>query len=804
MQKECKTELEEHLEKLKSKDIRKVQSGMRHIITLFSQKEDCSSSLDSVSSFDTCDNVNIKRMRNIVIRGEPCSLDSILTDIDNANPLVKSLAIRQAGYLMSSDTADLLVPLIKTAARNEDPYVRKSVALSFIKIDQNDPSLIENYSLIETIKLLLGDSNPIVAANAGSSVLEINKRRLSPLIKPPISTIYNLLTSLSDTNEWSCIQILDLTTSYNPETELEARGIIDRLSILPIRMNSAVMLSVARCCVKMTGYIRDTTYIENTIIKIIDPLISVFPSGPEVHLVILKSILVLLHAYTDLPNIHISDFYCKVDDSGYIKLAKIDIMITLANESNVIEVISELRKNTITPNTTISKKCVSEIGNLSLIYGSAAEECVECLIQLMNSHTDYIIQECVIASVNILRKYQFDDLIYEIFSHYEEAFDDPSSKAAILWIMSDHLEKIDNVHEIFDLAVGDTFLEEQIEVQLAALTTAVKLFIFNPIDGKDAMSSILTLSLTEVDNPEVKDKAYTYLMMLSKDYIKYSQVLSETIESGFIIEKQILNPQLVRSLMTSIGSIASTLGKFPDEISTSFNSEDSVIYPLLMDSTAKLYNIEIRGQFLYDEKDQRKLFLRIRNNGNTDLLIYNTELLPNLFGLSSPIFQDISTVPKKQTRGLILPVLFSKSYVKDSPSNKVEIQMKTNHPISLNFSCTLSLRFVLCSAEDGGRLSKEQFKAIWTHFQNQSEHLFNFPTTRIKNIQMAKDVLADERVFFFASTGPKAFFSGKTISGDIFVIIVNFISNLQSQMSISIDNHSIGDILLGFLAYVFQ
>ena len=65
---------------------------------------------------------------------------------------------------------------------------------------------------------LLGDSNPMVMANAVAAMTERNEASSTgkPLIEQNTATINKLLTALKERTEWGQIFILDKLYSYNP------------------------------------------------------------------------------------------------------------------------------------------------------------------------------------------------------------------------------------------------------------------------------------------------------------------------------------------------------------------------------------------------------------------------------------------------------------------------------------------------------------------------------------------------------------------------------------------------------------
>lgn len=102
----------------------------------------------------------------------------------------------------------------------------------------------------------------------------------------------------------------------------------------------------------------------------------------------------------------------------------------------------------------------------------------------------------------------------------------------MIWIIGEYAERIDNADELLETFL-ETFLEETgmvihltqiykllnaIQVQLQLLTSIVKLFLKKASDtAQNLISLVLTAATSEVDNPDLRDRAYIYWRLLSTD-----------------------------------------------------------------------------------------------------------------------------------------------------------------------------------------------------------------------------------------------------------------------------------------------
>ena len=163
------------------------------------------------------------------------------------------------------------------------------------------------------------------------------------------------------------------------------------------------------------------------------------------------------------------------------------------------------------------RKAVRSIGRLAIKVESAADMCIDALLELIDTKVTYVVQEAIIVTKDIFRRYpgRYEGIIPKLCENID-ALDEPEAKAAIIWIIGQFADKIENSDELLDDLVF-TFLEETTEVQLALLTAVVKLFIFKPnsTTAKDVVHKVLKWTTEEVDNPDLRDRGFMYWRLLA-------------------------------------------------------------------------------------------------------------------------------------------------------------------------------------------------------------------------------------------------------------------------------------------------
>lgn len=112
------------------------------------------------------------------------------------------------------------------------------------------------------------------------------------------------------------------------------------------------------------------------------------------------------------------------------------------------------------------RKAVRSIGRLAIKVDAAADQCIEALLGLIETKVTYVVQEAVIVIKDIFRRYpgRYEGIIPKLCENLD-ILDEPEAKAAMIWIIGQFADKINNSDELLDDLVY-TFLEESTEVSI--------------------------------------------------------------------------------------------------------------------------------------------------------------------------------------------------------------------------------------------------------------------------------------------------------------------------------------------------
>ncbi|KAK7834363.1 hypothetical protein U0070_017549 [Myodes glareolus] len=558
------------------------------------------------------------------------AVNTFVKDCEDPNPLIRALAVRTMGCIRVDKITEYLCEPLRKCLKDEDPYVRKTAAVCVAKLHDINAQLVEDQGFLDTLKDLISDSNPMVVANAVAALSEIAESHPSSnLLDLNPQSINKLLTALNECTEWGQIFILDCLANYMPKDDREAQSICERVTPRLSHANSAVVLSAVKVLMKFMEMLsKDLDYYGTLLKKLAPPLVTLLSAEPELQYVALRNInLIVQKRYRDQhpaqefplpcgpygffsvlwasrpttrPEIlkhEMKVFFVKYNDPIYVKLEKLDIMIRLASQANIAQasrecnlmtfswtilylsnpflfgpqVLAELKEYATEVDVDFVRKAVRAIGRCAIKVEQSAERCVSTLLDLIQTKVNYVVQEAIVVIKDIFRKYpnKYESVIATLCENLD-SLDEPEARAAMIWIVGEYAERIDNADELLESFL-EGFHDESTQVQLQLLTAIVKLFLKKPTETQELVQQVLSLATQasptpphkDSDNPDLRDRGYIYWRLLSTDPVAAKEVV--LAEKPLISEEtDLIEPTLLDELICYIGTLASVYHKPPN------------------------------------------------------------------------------------------------------------------------------------------------------------------------------------------------------------------------------------------------
>ncbi|KAL8432892.1 hypothetical protein ACSSS7_004295 [Eimeria intestinalis] len=480
------------------------------------------------------------------------------------------------GYIRLEAIAEYLVEPLRRCCADPDPYVRKTAAICIAKLYAEDESCVTK-----------------------------------------------LLTALNECTEWGQVFVLDALINYDPPTARVAESMIDRVTArlshanaagslrifhhcfvkfqvfaVHLRLESsllvcccmshvccpadcealtadsccfwclhAVVLSAVKVIMKLLEKVTNPEVITIVHRKLCPPLVTLLSAEPELQYVALRNIELIVRRRPSILANEVKMFFCKFNDPLYIKIEKLDVLVGLASERNLDCVLAELREYSNDVDHEMARRSIRCFGQLCMRLPSAVERCLQILLELLSHKAAYAVQECAVVLRDIFRKYPGDyGAVVAALCESVELMDEPEARASIVWIVGQYSEHGPDATGLLATFVS-SFLEEVGSVQLQILTAAVKLFMLHPRQNQQLVTKLLKTATEEAGNPDVRDRAYIYWRMLSRNpeatrKIVFASKPAMNAESGAIDNKTLA------SLIENISMVASVYHKLPSTFVT--------------------------------------------------------------------------------------------------------------------------------------------------------------------------------------------------------------------------------------------
>uniref|UniRef100_A0A8C1FT66 AP complex subunit beta n=2 Tax=Cyprinus carpio TaxID=7962 RepID=A0A8C1FT66_CYPCA len=551
----------------------KRKEAVKKVIAAMTVGKDVSSLFPDVVNCMQTDNLELKKLVYLYLmnyaKSQPdmaiMAVNSFVKDCEDPNPLIRALAVRTMGCIRVDKITEYLCEPLRKCLKDEDPYVRKTAAVCVAKLHDINAQMVEDQGFLDSLRDLIADSNPMVVANAVAALSEISESHPnSNLLDLNPQNINKLLTALNECTEWGQIFILDCLSNYNPKDEREAQSICERVTPRLSHANSAVVLSAVKVLMKFLELLpKDTDYYNTLLKKLSPPLVTLLSGEPEVQYVALRNINLIVQKRPEILKQEIKVFFVKYNDPIYVKLEKLDIMIRLASHANIAQVLAELKEYATEVDVDFVRKAVRAIGRCAIKVEQSAERCVSTLLDLIQTKVNYVVQEAIVVIRDIFRKYpnKYESIIATLCENLD-SLDEPDARAAMIWIVGEYAERIDNADELLESFL-EGFHDESTQVQLTLLTAIVKLFLKKPSETQELVQQVLSLATQDSDNPDLRDRGYIYWRLLSTDPVTAKEVVLS--EKPLISEEtDLIEPTLLDELICHIGSLASVYHKPPN------------------------------------------------------------------------------------------------------------------------------------------------------------------------------------------------------------------------------------------------
>lgn len=452
-----KGEIYELKNDLNSKSHTRRKEAVKMVIASMTVGNDVSSLFPDVLKCIHTKDVHLKKLVYLYLmnyaKSQPelvvLAVNTFCVDAEDENPLIRAMAIRTMGCLRVRRVLDYICEPLKKALNDPNPYVRKTAALCVPKICDFSPELVSDFGYDADLQKLLLDKNPLVVANAICALSEVHAKTKTPghLIKDA-TTLFQLLSTLNDCTEWGQVYILDILANYVPANEEEALHILIHVTPRLNHVNSAVIMSSVRLILtnsKLLSPEHAAFYLRRTV----SPLLTLLSPkySKEIQYCALRNLKFIVRTFSDLFVPEINSFFCRFNDSLFIKKEKIEIIFSLISNFNYNIVLNELIEYSKDTEINFCLFVVELIGKIPMRVPDSLEEVCNCLLSLfLNSKMLPISSQCICSLVALMRRFtsfNFHALYDQVFAVIDPSYlsdyvdiNDADCMISFLWFCS--------------------------------------------------------------------------------------------------------------------------------------------------------------------------------------------------------------------------------------------------------------------------------------------------------------------------------------------------------------------------------
>jgi hypothetical protein len=603
----------------------------------------------------------------------------------------------------------------------------------------------------------------MVVANTTASIFEINERRSTPICQFTKETVGVILAAIASCSDWCQTILYNGLAHYVPVDSADADILIERFTPFLKHNNPAVVIGSFRC---IFSWIAHSSKDTGTLFpQIIPPFLTLVTSAsPEVQYVVLRALSLFCQKYPRALAKEIKTFFCKYNDPSYVKLEKLDVIVTICGPQNAQLVLDELAEYANGVDVGFVRKAIKSIGQIAVKIEAASRRAVDILVQLVTGKASYAVEESVIVVADILRKYpgSFESILQTVCQNFE-TLKEPRAKAAGIWMLGEYCDLIEHADVLLDPFL-DTFHDEQPQVQLQILASLVKLYIDKPDETRDQLQFVLNEATKDTNVPDVKNRALIYWRILSadaqvaKDIVLFGK--QTVMHSGDNFEDAILD-----ELISNMGTVAGVLHVVPaDFVSrvrfSADDEDDEVLNEGVLRSWRQIALNDDSFLELFIDYDQANLHFRIVNKSPTAIGQFAIAINKNPIGLaiaeqptfpSSLEFGDVAEVK--------VPFLFQPGAVGNLEVSDLQIALKTSAGLVFG-TARIPVEF---ATVDGGKISNDRFREL-------SGSLPVAITVQVDDVKLADESqLTARKIFVVGKAEDKLYVAFQIASGAPFI-----------------------------------
>ena len=325
-------------------------------------------------------------------------------------------------------------PVVQSGLKDSHPYVREVSVMGVLKCYQQDQEHTMALGLVDEVKSMLrNDTDPQVITNCLYVLQELKLLNSTVLTR---NLIVSLLNNIRSFSEWGqCLLLSMMLKFYRPGTEAERFDVLEILDFGLNHTNSAVVLASAKLFLHYTSNYKDQY--EQVISLVKGPLRTLIAGRePEVVFAALANVQVLALRHPDPFYVMAMDFFYRPEDPSYLKLMKLDILLTLSYSGNGFDTAEEAFQYSRDKDDDVARQAVRTISKIAT-KAEHVDGILDRLLIFLTHRRSSLVGEAIVAFADALNKFPGAAAICvpSVAKVDLQSLTVPEARAAFVWIL---------------------------------------------------------------------------------------------------------------------------------------------------------------------------------------------------------------------------------------------------------------------------------------------------------------------------------------------------------------------------------
>ncbi|XP_061591537.1 AP-4 complex subunit beta-1 isoform X2 [Cololabis saira] len=436
-------------------------------------------------------------------------INTLRKDCQDPNPMVRSLALRNMTNLRLPSLVEYVEQPLTAGLRDRAASVRRVAVLGWAKLHNLQPSSDIDAAVVNELYNLLRDPDPVVMVNCLRALEEILKQEGGVVINKPIT--HHLLNRLKECDIWGQCEVLRVLQRYRPQSEEELFDILSLLDASLVSAHPPVMAATLSLFLILCSGLPAVSLA--ALERVCGPLLAACGSGSrEMRFTALCHIQLLLRSVPGLMGAHYKRFFCGYAEPDYIKQRKMQVLVELVNDDNVVMLLDELKGYCTDVNTETAQAAISAIGCIGRSY---SDRCLEILTGLLGLKQDHITSAVVQTMRDLVWVCpQSSETVCFALDGCEETLQECQGRQALLWLLGIYGERISSAPYTLEVFIDGVRSEASVGVKAELLTATMRLFLCRPAETQDMLGRLLHYCIEEETDMCVRDQALLYYRLL--------------------------------------------------------------------------------------------------------------------------------------------------------------------------------------------------------------------------------------------------------------------------------------------------